>query len=76
MAGFVNDFTKWTPQSAILLQERPRRVARMCRHSGAVFLKRTLMQMPNFPEIPPWGHSARAHVSVTSWFGHDRMQYS
>lgn len=39
-------------------------------------LKKNIMQMPNFPEIPPCGHSARVHVSVTSWFGHDRMQYS
>ena len=54
MAGFVNDFTKRIPQSAILLQERPRCVACTCRHSGAGFLKRTLMQMPSFPEIPPW----------------------
>ena len=76
MAGFVNDFTKRIPQSAILLQERPRRVASTCRHSGASFLKRTLMQMPSFPEIPPRGHRARVHVSVTSWCGHDRMQDS
>ena len=50
-------------------------MARTCRHSGAGFLKRTLMQMPNFPEIPPCGHRARVHVSV-SLLGLDTIECS